>query len=1319
MSSLPLEVHEVLEQEYVSMHGDLAVPEPEYTADDIIDEPWALTILDACGMTTGKACPDDVQQLVKLRTGIEKPPDAADPKKALYDEAVIAATRVLGIASAMNAVVMSTSANVIKKLTDSPAVTESGRAIIDDYENYTEGVSSFRRREINRFIVDDAFLGAVKRYRDIRLSALYTNLHARSDEDARTALCISGGGIRTATFALGIIQGLAGARILLDKFHLSTVSGGGYIGSWLSSWVRRHPQGIEGVQEDLVRADTAVEGVKDYVPNAAPGNEPQPVRKGDFPKKKIDPEPRPLRHLRAYSNYLSPKLGFLSGDTWTMASLYVRNLLLNLLVLVPLLALALAVPRLFAWLLHKDVDTATTHAVFTTAWLLRITVAALAIGFGYLGMSRPTVHGRRAGAMDARGSAGFLLLHVLPLIVASTALSLYWARVFGEQFISLTLRRDWPYYAAAGVAMSFLPAGIYYYRFFVQSSAAERREPMQRQHGKMKKFGSELLATVIGLATLCGLLYLLANKVFDQPVRDVVDLTSLPPFLRGLIDATPISALYVCLAVPLVLLCFFVQNAAFVGISSKVNEDYDREWWGRGGALVMMTAVLLGLASFIAVFGPVLLYRAPVIVASLGGISGILAGFLGYSAQTPASDKQKQEKKTSSAVTSAALGMAVPLFVVFFLAAISLGTTVLIRLIRDEKVPVTLKWKEQFQSTATFTQTTPIGTGAKLEAKYETEKTPFLSMATVNGVEHLKTLQDTHWPDLLGILGAAIGAVLLSGCISVNRFSMHGLYRNRLIRAYLGASRYTRDPDGFTGFDPHDNLQMYELRPDLLWPTSFTDFKGFVQQLKDNCTKSDSVEQTIWNALDKKTRQWLEDPNVDVNAAKNALMQNINNILLNDDLGRCGADATTAARLRCNRTTLQTTFATSLRPPQKAPLHVINTALNLTAGEKLAWQQRQAESFTVSPLHSGSFYVGYRDSREYGGKDGISVGTAVTISGAAASPNQGYHSSPAMAFLLTILNVRLGSWLGNPGLAGRKTYDSANPRTNLEPLMWELTGTTNDQCPLVYLSDGGHFENLGIYEMVLRRCRFIVVSDGGCDPKCSFEDLGNAIRKIRTDLGVPIDIEYDDMHPRGGDSTLRKGRYVTTARIRYSAIDAAPMETVDGVQRPKDIDGTLVYIKPGLYDDTYFPKDVYNYATESPDFPHETTADQFFSESQFESYRALGRHAFNEVCNNYPPPDPPGAPASLRSKNTFATTYRSVHAFTQAVMKNTPKMAVIPPDRVIADRLDTLAEKVTIAIKKAGTDSAVTAQETANKVTDATNVLAETVRLAIKDAAGK
>jgi len=138
----------------------------------------------------------------------------------------------------------------------------------------------------------------------------------RLHEQNRTALCFSGGGIRSATFNLGILQGLT-EYDLLEKFdYLSTVSGGGYIGSWLSAWIFH--EGMESVVKEL-----------------------------KYPRRsKIDPEYAPVRHLREYSNYLTPEWGLLSADTWTWVAIYLRNLLLNWLVLVSLFAAALLVPRL-------------------------------------------------------------------------------------------------------------------------------------------------------------------------------------------------------------------------------------------------------------------------------------------------------------------------------------------------------------------------------------------------------------------------------------------------------------------------------------------------------------------------------------------------------------------------------------------------------------------------------------------------------------------------------------------------------------------------------------------------------------------------------------------------------------------------------------------------------------------------------------------------------------------------------------------------------------------------------------------------------------
>ena len=195
----------------------------------------------------------------------------------------------------------------------------------------------------------------------------------------------------------------------------------------------------------------------------------------------------------------------------------------------------------------------------------------------------------------------------------------------------------------------------------------------------------------------------------------------------------------------------------------------------------------------------------------------------------------------------------------------------------------------------------------------------------------------------------------------------------------------------------------------------------------------------------------------------------------------------------------------------------------------------------------------------------------------------GYNSSPATAFLMTLFNVRLGAWLPNPAYAMRLAAQTAErvkglrvvaersgpaakahareetraqrfsaasgPRYAIAPLMDELLGRAGTESQFVYLSDGGHFENLGIYEMVRRRCRYILVSDAGCDPECAFADLGNAVRKIAIDLHVPITFERIRITARGkcGKDTVG----FALARIAY------PQAGGD-----KSKHGWLLYIKP-------------------------------------------------------------------------------------------------------------------------------------------------------------
>ena len=141
-----------------------------------------------------------------------------------------------------------------------------------------------------------------------------------------SALCLSGGGVRSASFSVGVLQALARLGVLRRLDYLSTVSGGGFAGAWLTAWLHR------------ARTDPAAAGELEQLET---GN-----RAAD------DVEPEPLLRLRRYIRYMSPREGFFSADAWTLGATMVRNLLLNWLVLLPLMAAALLVPRLQYALVH-------------------------------------------------------------------------------------------------------------------------------------------------------------------------------------------------------------------------------------------------------------------------------------------------------------------------------------------------------------------------------------------------------------------------------------------------------------------------------------------------------------------------------------------------------------------------------------------------------------------------------------------------------------------------------------------------------------------------------------------------------------------------------------------------------------------------------------------------------------------------------------------------------------------------------------------------------------------------------------------------------
>src|SRR6266576_1618641 len=485
------------------------------------------------------------------------------------------------------------------------------------------------------------------------------------------------------------------------------------------------------------------------------------------------------------------------------------------------------------------------------------------------------------------------------------------------------------------------------------------------------------------------------------------------------------------------------------------------------------------LITGLVIFGPLLLSRT-ISLLSAGGVAGLITIFAGRSGLLPATADKSAKAGPMVLILSKAVTIAAFIFIAVLMILITRAMTWIMVQIGDQ---LHFSWNLDAVSHVV---------GAKVQ---------YLNVLLYTPISVLTLFA-------LGLLGFGVA---MAYTIDPNRFSLHAVYRDRLIRAYLGASNKQRDPNPFTGFDQNDNIRMHEL--------------------------------------------WLEEK-----------------------------------------------FRGRLLP-------IVNIALNLVGGSKLAWQERKAESFTVSPLHCGSYELGYRKmnappGKRYGGQLGISLGTATTISGAAASPNMGYHSSSLVTFILTLLNVRLGAWLGNPGKAGDHTFQLGYPESSVQPIIDEAFGLTNDTSPYVYLSDGGHFENLGLYEMVLRRCHYIVVSDAGGDPECSFADLGEAVRKIRIDFGISIEFDEINIFPRGCDVTQsQKGRNCAIGRICYSVLDG-----------PNAPDGILIYIKPACYGNK--PRDIFEYFKRSATFPHESTADQFFSESQFESYRMLGAHTMEKLCTD-------------------------------------------------------------------------------------------------------
>ncbi|KAA6434869.1 hypothetical protein FOE74_11460 [Rufibacter glacialis] len=847
------------------------------------------------------------------------------------------------------------------------------------------------------------------------------------------ALAFSGGGIRSATFNLGILQGLSKAGVLPQFDYLSTVSGGGYIGSWYSAWIEREGS-LFKVQDRL-----------------NPERSPDPMGE----------EVKPIHWLRMFSNYLAPNSSIMSADSWTVGMTWLRNTLLNQVVIMLLLCTVIAA-GLCLYIFWQQLWPAGTSPSLVH-WVISglLLVGAVLAGRGMSSYSQhlPPVNFLKANKTYLI-TGGLLLIGFLLAFMVSSWIYQNALNEHGSAPISVmdrfTLLRPIAIIGSLGLLMV---------------AALGRYDACLPRYSTLKLSGAIFLLVVFSVVSAFAGVMLLA--LVWSGLHFLVDLSLSvsspswaqyePPFTfeKFVRSKEFLVNMVFILGPPLIMEVLSLTVVTRMALLGKFFPDDRREWWGRMGAHAHRGMLAWVVLSAICLLGPKL-----ILVVHDHYLLPLAGGWFAF------------------------IGIAVRF-------AFGSGTPAL-----QSSSTNTSRWKDLLVRVAPYL----FIVGMLIIAS------KVIGMA----MDYIEVPADVLYKALGLFCALAALTCLLAWRIGVNEFSMHHFYRNRLLRGYMAATRRQTEraatANPFTGFDSQDDLKLAQLRTDL----------GY-----------------------------------------------------------------------------------------QGPLLIINTTLNATQATDLDRQDRKAESFVFTPLYCGydisrnrpsacaankSFEYGFRPTKYYAYPEdknslgGPGIGTAMAISGAAANPNQGYHSSAATAFLMTIFNARLGWWMGNPR---RAQWERADPRFGLGYLIYDLLGKTDTKRDYVCLSDGAHFDNMGLYELVRRRVRLVVMGDGEQDDKFTCGGLANAIRRCRIDFGVEIEIDVTPITNRNKETSFSSQHYAV-GTIWYPE---------DPIGKPS---GKLVYLKSSLMGDETV--DVREYAQEFPAFPHQSTADQFFSEAQFESYRKLGLH---------------------------------------------------------------------------------------------------------------
>ena len=333
----------------------------------------------------------------------------------------------------------------------------------------------------------------------------------------------------------------------------------------------------------------------------------------------------------------------------------------------------------------------------------------------------------------------------------------------------------------------------------------------------------------------------------------------------------------------------------------------------------------------------------------------------------------------------------------------------------------------------------------------------------------------------------------------------------------------------------------------------------------------------------------------------------------------------------------------TMTPPEPPVAHATMPKLVICAAVNLSRDVppgRNAGSFTFERDFSGGPMTGYIPTCEL--EQAAPVGTTMpammAISGAAISPSMGKMTRPSFRFLMAVFNVRLGIWLPNPmkgdwrtasqtsisekELAGRRRCDDDEPRKVLQPIpknpirrpglgyvLLEALGVNTLDRKFVYVTDGGHYDNLGLVELLRRGCGQILCFDAAGDDIRRFNTLSEAIALAKSELGVDIRIDCGPLRPPE-TSGSRRGE---PAHQPWSNKD----HVVGTIEYPGCNErGLLIFAKATVTRDA--PQDLKSYQERDPKFPNHPTSDQFFNDERFEMYRSLGALAAERVvkrCN--------------------------------------------------------------------------------------------------------